>query len=187
MIFFIFEVLLCKDLVCWFWNFAQLVIHFRTTCIQKISLIWGEMRTLCAHKVCMWKDFEDFLKLWYAITPTFLCNVGVCNEILHASLLRLYLNAQKQWQWSDARCLCSTRLKFAHAKRVIFDNSSFCSLFGFLCNVGVYYIYILSKSNGYSTILPSKISSLTVTSDGARYHNLWFCDWYIPYIYIYII
>ena len=25
----------------------------------------------------------------------------------------------------------------------------------------------------------SKTAFQTVTSEGARYHNLWFCDWYI--------
>ena len=27
----------------------------------------------------------------------------------------------------------------------------------------------------------SKTAFQTVTSEGARYHNLWFCDWYIDY------
>ena len=42
----------------------------------------------------------------------------------------------------------------------------------------VYSINILGNSNGYSTILPSKIALLTVTSEGPdiTIHNLWFCD-----------
>ena len=32
----------------------------------------------------------------------------------------------------------------------------------------------------------SKTAVQTVTSEGARYHNLWFCDWYI-HIYIWVL
>ena len=39
-------------------------------------------------------------------------------------------------------------LKFVHANWVIFDNSPFCSLFGFLCNVGEYYRYIKGGGGG---------------------------------------
>ena len=32
------------------------------------------------------------------------------------------------------------------------------------------------NSNGYSKMLPNLKAPLTVTSEGAIYHNLWFCD-----------
>ena len=79
----------------------------------------------------------------------------------------------KKIRGPDSRYLCSKHLNFAHEKRVIFDNSSFCSLFGFLCTVMLVNTFnLLSNSNGYSKMLPSLKAPLTVTSEEARYHNL---------------
>ena len=66
--------------------------------------------------------------------------------------------------------------KFSRENRVIFNNFRYSLRFLDSYEMLVYIIDTLSNSNGYSTMLPSKIAPLTVTSEGARYHNLWFCD-----------
>ena len=57
------------------------------------------------------------------------------------------------------------RLKFSREKRVLFNNFRFSVSFLDSYELLVYIIDTLSNSNGYGTMLPSKIAPLTVMTD----------------------
>ena len=128
------------------------------------------MRALRAHKVPTCNKLEDFYKLWYAITQRAIVRL---KWNLECFLIETRSNAQIILRWSDARCLCSTRLKFSLEKRVIFNN--------FRCSVRFLdsHEMLVNTEMNITQCSQSKTAFQTVTSEGARYHNLWFCDWYL--------
>ena len=70
------------------------------------------------------------------------------------------------------------RRKFSREKRVIFNNFRYSVRLLDSYETLVYIIdtlSILTKMN-ITQCSQSKTAFKTVTSEGARYHNLWFCD-----------